>query len=169
MKRIIHFLAYTAAVLTILFSIALPFKILPVFVTAVRAMNLRIAPWFSGGEAAFVIDRGPYKIKVNRPVYPALVGEGSKGFIQLSFTPRAGLPPQIEDSIDLNRDGTVDCDISISNVANPSADARMTVTPKSAWVLPVRNSKTTSLDEVLIEKGKDAVYVRIPVRKPSAS
>jgi hypothetical protein len=169
MKRTIHFLAYGVAGLTILFSLALPLKVLPIFVSVVRAMDLKIAPWFSGGEAAFVIDRGTYRITVNRPVYPALVGEGTKGFVQLVLSPRAALPPQVQTDLDLNRDGTTDCEISISNVSNKAADLRLTVIPKAPWVLPVQNSKTTALDKVLIEKGRDAVFVRIPVRKTSAS
>ena len=115
MKRMIHFLANGAAVLTILFALALPIKVLPIFLSAVRALDLKIAPWFSGGEAAFVIDRGGYQIKVYHPVYPALVGEGSKGFVQLVWQPRSALPSQIQDALDLDRDGNVDCEISISN------------------------------------------------------
>ncbi len=168
MKRTIPYLAYGAAVLTILFALALPIKVLPVFVSAVRALDLKIAPWFSGGEAAFVVDRGTYQIKIYHPVYPALVGEGSKGFVQLVWQPRSALPSEIQDSLDLDRDGKVDCEISVSNITE-GGQPLLTVVPKSPWVLPVDRSRTKSLDEVLVERGRDAVFVRIPVRKTGPS
>ncbi len=165
MKRMIHFLAYGAAVLTILFSLVLPIKIMPFFLSLVGALDLKIAPWFSGGEEAFVIDRGGYQIKVYRPVYPALIGEGSRGFVQLVWQPRTALPHQVQEAIDLNRDGTLDCEISYSNPTDEKAVPLLTVTPLSSWVLPVQNSRTSSLWAVLIEKGSNAIFVRIPVKK----
>jgi len=169
MKRRIHFLAYGAAVLTALFSLVLPIKIMPLFLSLVGALDLKIAPWFSGGEEAFIIDRGSHQIKVYRPVYPALVGEGQKGFVQLVWQPRSVLPLKVQDSIDLNRDGTVDCEISFSNPTDENAVLLLTVIPKSPWVLPVQNSQTTSLSEVLIEKGRSDIFVRIPVKKIGSS
>ncbi len=164
MKRLIHYLAYGVAILTIFFALALPIKILPIFVSGVRALDLRIAPWFSGGEGAFVIDRGGYQIKVYRPIYPALVGEGSKGFVQFVWQPKGALPSEIQETLDLDRDGKADCEISISNIPE-GGQPLLTVIPKSSWVLPVHRSRTTSLDEVLVERGRDALFVRIPVEK----
>ena len=169
MKRMIPYLAYGAAILTILFALALPIKVLPIFVSAIKALDLKIAPRFSGGEVAFVIDRGGYQIKVYHPVYPALVGEGSEGFVQLIWQPRSALPSEVQDALDLDGDGNVDCEISIFNPSGKGATPLLTVIPKSPWVLPVQNSRTTSLERVLIEKGRDAIFVRIPVRKPGTS
>jgi hypothetical protein len=168
MKRLVLFLGYGAAVLTVLFALALPIKVLPIFLSVVNAMNLKIAPWFSGGEVAFMIDRGSHQIKVYRPVYPALFGEGSKGFVQLVWQPRSALPPQVQDSIDLNRDGIIDCQISFPNPTAETDRPVLTVIPKSPWVLPVQSSPTTSL-EVLIERGRDAIFVRVPIIKMGSS
>jgi hypothetical protein len=165
----IPYLANGAAVLTILFALALPIKVLPIFVSAVKALDLKIAPRFSGGEVAFVIDRGGYQINVYHPVYPALVGERSQGFVQLIWQPRSALPSEVRDALDLDRDGNVDCEIYIFNPPGKQAAPLLTVIPKSRWVLPVQNSRTTSLEKVLIEKGRDAIFVRIPVRKPGTS
>jgi hypothetical protein len=169
MKRIIHYCAYGAAILTVLFAVALPIKVMPIFLSLVGALDLKIAPWFSGGEAAFVIDRGRYQIQVYRPVYPALVGEGETGFVQLVWRPRNALPVRVQESVDLNRDGIVDCELSFFNPQDENAALLLTVIPKSPWVLPVQNSPTTSLSEVLIEKGRKNIFVRIPVRKIGSS
>ena len=169
MKRTIHFLAYGAAVLTILFALALPIKVMPFFLSVVGALELKIAPWFSGGEVAFVIDRGSHQITVYHPVYPALIGEGSKGFVQLVWQPRSALPSRVQEAIDLNRDGTVDCEISFSNPPGEESPPVLTVNPKSPWVSPVLDSPTTSLEGVLVERVKDAMFVRIPIRKMGSS
>lgn len=169
MKRIIHCCAYGAAILTVLFAVALPIRLMPMFLSLVGALDLKIAPWFSGGEKAFVINRGSYQIQVYYPVYPSLVGEGEKGFVQLVWWPRNALPVRVQHSLDLNHDGTMDCEISFSNPASEKEVSLLTVIPKSPWVLPVQNSPTTSLSEVLIEKGRDAIFVRVPVRKMGSS
>jgi hypothetical protein len=169
MKRTIHFLAFGIALLTVLFALALPIRVMPAFLSAVGALHLKIAPWFSGGEKAFVIDRGSHQITVYHPVYPALVGEGKKGFVQLVWQPRSALPVKVQEAIDLNRDGRVDCEISFSNPASEKEASLLTVIPKSPWVLPVQNSPTTSLSEVLIEKGRDAIFIRVPIRKAGPS
>jgi hypothetical protein len=169
MKRTIHFLAYGIALLTVLFSLALPIRVMPAFLSVVGALDLKIAPWFSGGEKAFVIDRGSHQITVYHPVYPALIGEGEKGFVQLVWQPKSALPLKVQEAIDLNRDGRVDCEISFSNPSSDKGVPLLTVIPKSPWVLPVQNSPTTSLSEVLIVKGRDAIFVRVPVRKVGPS
>jgi len=169
MKRTIHFLAYGAAVLTVLFALALPIMGFPIFLSALGSLNLKIAPWFSGGEIAFVIDRSSYRIMVYHPVYPALVGEGSKGFVQVVWQPRSALPSRVQEAIDLNRDGTVDCEISFSNPPGEESPPVLTVNPKSPWVSPVLDSPTTSLEGVLVERVKDAMFVRVPIRKMGSS
>ncbi len=37
--------------------------------------------------------------------------------------------------------------------------------PKASWVSPIHNSPTTSFEGILMEKVKDAMYVRIPVKR----
>ena len=174
MKRLIIFLGYGAASLTILFALALPIKGFPVFLSALGSLNLKIAPWFSGGEVAFVIDRGSYQIKVFHPVYPALVGEGAKGFVQVVWQPRSALPSHVREAIDLNRDGTVDCEISFSNPPGEESAPMLTVVPRSSWVSPVHDSPTRALGGlspggVLVERVKDAMFVRIPIQKMGPS
>jgi len=169
MKRLIVLLGYGAAGLTVLFALALPIKLFPVFLSVIGALDLKIAPQFSGGEVAFVIDRGSHQIKVYHPVYPALFGQGAKGFVQLVWQPRRALPSQVQDSIDLNRDGTVDCEISFSNPPGEAGTPLLTVNPKSPWVFPAHNSPTLSLEGVLIEKVKDTMFVRVPIRKMGSS
>ncbi|HXZ35512.1 MAG TPA: hypothetical protein VEL68_05795 [Thermodesulfobacteriota bacterium] len=169
MKRLLLFLGYGAAALTILFALALPIKGFPVFLSALGNLGLKIAPWYSGGEVASTLDRGSYQIKVYHPVYPALVGEGEKGFVQLVWQPRSALPPRVQEEIDLNGDGKPDCEVSFSNPPEEAGAPLLTVNPKSPWVSPVHNSPTTSFEGILVERVKDAMYVRIPLKKMGSS
>jgi hypothetical protein len=169
MKRLVPFLGYGAAVLTVLFAVALPIKVFPIFLSVVGALDLKIAPWYSGGEVAYVIDRGGHQIKVFRPVYPALVGEGSKGFVQVVWEPRSALPSQVQDTIDLNHDGIVDCEISFSNPSDEAAKPLFTVIPKSPWVFPVHDSGTHMREGVLVERVRNSMFVRIPIRRVGPS
>jgi hypothetical protein len=169
MKRLIPCLAYGAAGLMILIALVLPVRGFPVILSALGSLNLKIAPWFSGGKEAFVIDRSGYRIQVYHPVYPALVGEGPKGFVQLVWSPRSALPSMVRDSIDLNGDGTEDCEISFSNPSGEAAKPVLSVNPQSPWVSPVFNSPTTSFEGVLVERVKDAMFIRIPVKKMGPS
>jgi hypothetical protein len=78
----------------------------------------------------------------------------SKGHLLRSLHPRNALPVRVQESLDLNRDGIVDCELSFFNPQGENAALLFTVIPKSPWVLPVQNSPTTFLSEVLIEKGR---------------
>ncbi len=165
MKRLVSFLAYGAAVLTILLAVALPIKVLPIFLSVVAALDLKIAPLYSGGKVDFVIDRGTHQIEVYHPVFPALIGEGSKGFVQLVWKPRSALPSEVKDEIDLNRDGAIDLEILFTNPPGDSPAPVMTVHPRSSWVKRVAQSPTLSLETVLIEKVGDSTFIRIPLQK----
>jgi hypothetical protein len=169
MKRLILFLGYGAAVLTVLFALALPIKVFPILLSVVGTLDLKIAPWYSGGEVAYVIDRGGHQIKVFRPVYPALIGEGSRGFVQLVWEPKSALPSQVQDMIDLNHDGIADCEISFSNPSDEAVKPVFSVTPKSPWVFPVHNSRTHMREGILIERVRDSMFVRIPIRRMGPS
>ncbi len=169
MKRLVSYLGYGAAVLTVLFAVALPIKLFPIFLSAVGALDLKIAPWFSDGEVAYVIDRGSHQIKVFRPAYPALVGEGSQGFVQLVWEPRSALPSQVQDTIDLNHDGIADCEISFSNPSDQAVKPVFTVVPKSSWVFPVHDSVTHMREGILVERVQNSMFVRIPIRRVGPS
>jgi len=41
--------------------------------------------------------------------------------------------------------------------------------PKASWLSPVHNPPTTSFEGILMEKVKDAMYVRIPIQKMGRS
>ena len=49
-----------------------------------KAPFMRIDPSFSGGEVESAINQGAYTINIHQKVFPALIGEGSEGFRQIT-------------------------------------------------------------------------------------
>ncbi len=50
-----------------------------------KAPFMRIDPSFSGGEVESIINQGVYTINIHQKVFPALIGEGSEGFRQITI------------------------------------------------------------------------------------
>jgi len=82
--------------------------------------GVKISPWHSGGEVARTIPHDGYKAAVYEPVFQGLVGERKKGFIQVKWTPDKGrrLPVMIDESIDLDADGTPDFRVRLDTKMN---------------------------------------------------
>ena len=49
-----------------------------------KAPFMHIDPSFSGGEVESTINQGVYTINIHQKVFPALIGEGSEGFRQIT-------------------------------------------------------------------------------------
>ena len=49
-----------------------------------KAPFMRIDPSFSGGEVESTVNQGAYTINIHQKVFPALIGEGSEGFRQIT-------------------------------------------------------------------------------------
>ena len=49
-----------------------------------KAPFMKIDPSFSGGEVERTINQGVYTINIHEKVFPALIGEGSEGFRQIT-------------------------------------------------------------------------------------
>jgi hypothetical protein len=79
----------------------------------VAASGVKISPRYSGGEVIRSVDHGAYRTLVHRPVFDALIGEKSEGFIQLNWEPLAGLPGVIEESVDYSGDGKTDFSVRL--------------------------------------------------------
>lgn len=108
--------------------------------TLVAASGVKISSLYSGGEVVRSIDHGSYRALIHRPVFDALIGETSEGFIQLNWEPLAGLPPVIGESVDYNGDGKADFSIRID-----TKTGKATLTRINPLVLSVQN--TVKLDD----------------------
>lgn len=74
----------------------------------VAGTGLRVSPWYTGDEVVRTVSHGRYETRIHRPVFQALVGERSEGFVQVDWAPADSIPVGLEDSIDYDGDGAVD-------------------------------------------------------------
>ena len=67
----------------------------------VAATGLEVSPWYTGGSVAASIPRDTFTVQVHRPVFDALLGQYSKGFVQVDLVPTAGgaLPAQLVETV----------------------------------------------------------------------
>jgi len=74
----------------------------------VSGTGLRVSPWFTGDVVAFTVPHRGYETRIHRPVFQALIGERSEGFVQVDWAPADSLPAVIDEEIDYNRDDVGD-------------------------------------------------------------
>jgi len=79
---------------------------------------MKINPIYSGGEVARIIQDSTLKISINKPVFAALIGESSKGFVQVKFEGDSLLPEIINQEIDFDNDGVHDFILAINTKTN---------------------------------------------------
>ena len=74
----------------------------------VKLPFMRVNPVFTGGEINRVIEDNDLTISIYKPVFEALIGESSRGFVQVKFSTKDKLPETIDRIIDYNNDGVND-------------------------------------------------------------
>lgn len=74
----------------------------------VAVTGIKVSPWYTGGEVLRVVDHGRYRTVIHRPVFDALIGEKSEGFVQIDWEPRDSLPATIAEDIAIRGDGDKD-------------------------------------------------------------
>ena len=163
MKRLLPFLGYSAAALTIAVAVLTPFLLMGVFSRGFAAAGLRIDPVYAGGEPARTLDRGAYRVIVYRPVTPRAPLSASVPFVQLRFTPAAALPPRVSESVALDG-GTPDFQVDFAMPADPKQDLRVDVTALKPG-LPSRRDVGRGTFSSMIARVGDSVVVRVPLRE----
>jgi hypothetical protein len=151
MSKLTAIVGYTLAFLMLPVVLA-TFIGMPYFAEKlVLATDLKVSPWFSGGEVVRTIDHGTYQTLIHRKVFDGLVCERSKGFAQVDWTPLDALPSTIDEQIDLDGDGQADFRIELdtqTGKANLTASSSRVLglersyLLKKAWAVRVSLSNT---------------------------
>lgn len=74
----------------------------------VAGTGLRVSPWYTGDEVVRTVSHGSYETRIHKPVFQALIGERSEGFVQVDWAPADSVPAGLEDAVDYDGDGAVD-------------------------------------------------------------
>jgi hypothetical protein len=96
----------------------------------VSVTGLQISPWFTGDAVAHTVAHAGYETRIHKPVFMALVGERSEGFVQVDWAPLGGVPAQLAEDIDYDGDGQVDFRVELD-----TGTKQATVTPYGAQVI----------------------------------
>jgi hypothetical protein len=98
----------------------------------VAATGLHVSPWYTGGEVTATFSREAYETRFHRPVFDALIGQRSRGFVQVDFVPAKGaaLPAVIEDTLQPGGDHAMEFRLRLD-----TATRKATIEPLGARVL----------------------------------
>jgi hypothetical protein len=162
MRRLKPVLGYTAAALTVIAAVLIPFLLIDLFTRGVAATGVRIDPSFSGGEANYTLDRGAYRIVVNRPVRKTAPLERLEPFVQLTWKPASALPPHVSDAVDIDGDGKPDASVTFAVPRDVKVPLRAEVAALTQAVEPTGTITRESFSSVIARVG-DTIILRIPV------
>ena len=118
MKKILVILGFTWAVICLLI-ILIMFPGLDSYSRQMAKLSfMKVNPTLSGGDTARSVVYEDYTLHIHNPVFDALIGESSSGFIQLDWVWNDSIPVPVKDSIDFNMDDHIDFIISIDPQSN---------------------------------------------------
>ncbi len=117
--------------------------------TLASATGLRVSPWVTGDEVARTVTHDGYETRIHKPVFMALIGERSEGFVQVDWAPPGRVPPLMTEDIDYNADGQPDFQVELN-----TQTAQATVTAYTAQVIGLQG----------IYRLKDAWAVRVTLK-----
>lgn len=157
-------LGYTAAALTILIALLVPFVLMGTFTKAFASLGLHVDEVYSGGPKVRSISMASYSIDIHRPVFPHFF-QTEKPFVQLDWKPVSALPGHVSDAVDVDGGGRPDVLVTFDVPKNPKAPLRVDV--------EALNSRFESMHNVgkqhyssLIVRVDDAILVRVPFAHP---
>jgi len=138
--------AYTWAALATLVVLATFLGIGPFSRAIVAATGLKVSPWYLGGDVVRETTHAGYRTVLRRPVFDGLIGQRSKGFVQVEWFPAEGaaLPASLREDVDYDGDGSTDFTVDLDTVAN-----RALVTSASPRVLGLERVYKTSPERVI--------------------
>ncbi len=162
MKKLKSVLGYTAAALTVIAAVLIPFLLIDAFTRGVAATGVRIDPSYSGGEASHALDRGTYRIIVNRPVRKTAPLQRLQPFVQLTWKPASALPHNVNEVVDIDADGTPDAAVTFTVPNDLKAPLRAEVAALTTSVKPAGTITRESFSSAIARIG-DTIVLRIPV------
>lgn len=157
-------LGYTAAALTIVAAVLVPFLLIELFTKGVAATGVRVDPIYGGGEPDRVIERGAYRVTIYKPVRPGGLVSRERSYVQLAWSPAAALPGEVAEEIDLDQDGRPDALVRFKVPRDPQAALRVDVIPRSGLVREMRQVGRGSFSSLIVRM-EDRVVVRVPLEK----
>jgi hypothetical protein len=157
-------LGYTAAGLTVLAAVLVPFLFMGLFTKGFAALGLHVDEMYSGGPKARTVKTTPYSIDVHRPVSPHML-QSEKPFVQLDWKPVGALPAHVSDAVDVDGDGQPDLQVSFDVPKDVKAPLRLNVDSLNPHYEAMHNVGKERFSKLIV-RVDDVILVRVPLAHP---
>lgn len=154
-------LGYTAAGLTVLAAVLVPFLLMGLFAKGFVALGLHVDEMYSGGPKVRTIKTAAYSIDIHRPVFPHML-QSENPFIQLDWRPAKALPAHVSDAVDVDGDGQPDICVSFDVPKDVKASMRVNVEALNPRFEAMRNVGKERFSNLIVRLD-DAILVRVPL------
>ena len=154
-------LGYTAAGMTVLAAVLVPFLLMGLFTNGFTKLGLHVDQMYSGGPTARTIQEGGYTVTIHKAVYPHLL-QTEKPFVQIDWKPVNALPQHVSDAVDVDGDGQPDVRVSFDVPKDPKTPLRVDVDTLNPRYQAMRNVEKQKFSELIV-RVDDAILVRVPL------
>jgi len=154
-------LGYTAAGMTMLAAVLVPFLLFGLFTKGFTKLGLHVDEMYSGGPTVRTIQENGYTIAIHRAVYPHML-QTEKPFVQLDWKPVSALPQQVSEAVDVDGDGRPDVRVSFDVPRDPKTPLRVDVDSLNPRYQAMRNVGKQKFSELIV-RVDDAILVRVPL------
>ncbi len=155
-------LGYTAAALTLVCAVLIPFLLMDMFTRGVAATGVHVDKMYSGGDVVRTIDKGPYKIQVYETIHPR-GAQRVAPFVQLAWTPVNALPQHVNDEVDIDGDGRPDLRATFAVSQDEKQALSVNVEPLRPGLEAMHNVGRSAGFDRLIARVNDKIVVRVRV------
>jgi len=156
-------LGYTAAGMTVLAAVLVPFVLMGLFTKGFTKLGLHVDDMYGGGPIVRTIQENGYTIAIHKAVYPHML-QTEKPFVELDWKPVNALPSRVSEAVDLDGDGQPDIRVSFDVPKDPKAPLRVDVDALNLRYQAMRNVGKQKFSELIV-RVDDAILVRIPLTK----
>jgi hypothetical protein len=156
-------LGYTAAGMTVLAAILVPFLLIGLFAKGFTKLGLHVDEMYSGGPTVRTIQAQGYTIEVHRAVYPHML-QTEKPFVQIDWKPASALPAHVTDAVDIDGDGQPDIRVSFAVPKDPKTPLRVDVDSLNPRYQAMRSVGRQKFSELIV-RVDDTILVRVPLTK----
>ena len=154
-------LGYTAAGMTVVAAMLVPFLLMGLFAKGFTKLGLHVDEMYSGGPTVRTIQADGYTITIHKAVYPHLL-QTEKPFVQLDWKPVNALPQHVSDAVDVDGDGQPDVRVSFDVPKDPKMPLRVDVDALNPRYQAMRNVGKQKFSKLIV-RVDDAILVRIPL------
>jgi len=154
-------LGYTAAGLTVLAAVLVPFLLYGLFTKGFAALGLRVDEVYSGGPMVRTIKTAAYSIVIHRPVSPHML-QTETPFVQLDWKPVSALAGHVSDLVDVDGDGQPDLRVSFDVPKDPKTPLCVNVESLNPRYEAMRNVGKERFSKLIV-RVDDAILVRVPL------